>query len=492
MNLHDKLQINLDKVIKQFHNEEIILTPYFSIGKNVPENLHQYKRFQNQQSPAFLIKYLAIYIFRVFFYIFRPLIHHIYHFKDFKKYYSQLPKKFKRVFISHFTGAHNQLNTPDRYFGEVIPMSRINKEENLILLINHTRKNPDRKMKTKLSSNSIYYILPKTTETKIMFHIYKKQVRRFFKILFMSQKPSINQKCERVYMYELAIQQLSQSAISQQVLFYNLAYALESGNTEELYLTYEGHSYEAYLAIKVQSFFNKTRINVYQFAPIVPSQTSFYKNLERLPESVGIHVTGKSIQRQIIEMTQILPSRINIKGSSKNKEDINISELKKYGEFTILFAPEPMQDSFLEFADLAVICAQSLPDCRIVVRPHPDTSNNNKMKIRRVFSKNSNLLLSNTSLENELSQAKICVYRSSSVGIQGLQFGVVPIHFSKLIDGSVDPIRIEDLQHLRCSEITTLMIALKEYIMMSEKSFSKLQRGLPGVFEKYFERLSIN
>jgi hypothetical protein len=493
MNLHDELKTQFNKVITQFKCDEILLTPFFNIGKNVPENLRQYKRMQNQKDRFFLQKYLFYYPFRLVLSVFRAPIHHIYWLNDYKEFHSQLPKFCNRIFISHFTGKVADLNESGRYFAELMP-KRISKKDkkNLILLINHTRKLPKRDKKIKSRNNSIYIILPKTTNTKLVCKIYKKQIRNFFYILSELRKQNKISKADRVYLYELAIQQLSQSSLSQQFLFANLSYALKTGNLEELNLTYEGHSFETYIARKVDKLFRHIQINVYQFAPVVPSQISFYRNLERLPRRTKIYVTGKSIQRDIVQLTRISADNIHVRGSGKNKENVDIAELKKHQKFTILFAPEGLQDSFLEFVNLAGVCAKQLPNCRIVVRAHPDSLENDNRLLRNNLLMNSNALFSNASLKKDLSDSKICIYRSSSVGLQGLQYGVIPIHFSKLIDGSVDPIRIEDLRHLRCSESTSLISALKEYSMMSEIRFSKLQCGLPRVFEKYFERLSIN
>jgi hypothetical protein len=137
------------------------------------------------------------------------------------------------------------------------------------------------------------------------------------------------------------------------------------------------------------------------------------------------------------------------------------------------------------------MCAQHLTNCRIVIRAHPDTLKNKSQKLNRILSKNSNLIFSNQTLEKDLSESTLCVYRSSAVGIQGLQYGVIPIHFSKFKDGSVDPISFEDLKHLRLNESESLINAIEAYISMPDKNLLKLQCGFPKVFEKYFARLSM-
>ena len=45
-----------------------------------------------------------------------------------------------------------------------------------------------------------------------------------------------------------------------------------------------------------------------------------------------------------------------------------------------------------------------------------------------------------TNLEIELSATKVCIFRSSAVGIQGMQYGVIPIFCSSFPSPLLDPL----------------------------------------------------
>ena len=491
MTLHDQLEKEFDKVISRFKCAEIILTPFFNIGKNIPENLHQYKRLEKRKNRFFITSYKFKYIFRLALMISRAVIHHIYWFGDYKKFLLKLPESSNQVFLSHFTGIFNQLNESDRYFAEIITKRKTPREKNLILLINHTKKVPKRKVKSKLLSESNYLILPKTTNTKIAWQIFVKQYQNFNYILRLSKKQSEIHRDERICMYELAIQQLSQSALSQQILFSNLSYVIIKGNAEELHLTYEGHSYETYLAIKIQSKFSNILINVYQFAPVVPSQVSFFDNLQLLPRKIRINLTGPSILEQIVNRTQINPNRLKVIGSSKNRHITNLSNRSRQERLTVLFAPEGSYSSFSEYAYLADYCASRLLDMNFIIRPHPNSMKFQKKIMKKYVSKNSNLTVSDSSLESDLNICQICVYRSSAVGIEGLQYGVIPVHYSNLLDGNIDPIRFEDLVHARINCPEGLFQVLYNYTLKSHKEIWESRAALPKVFEKYFSTFGV-
>ena len=491
MTLHDQLEKEFDKVISRFKSTEIILTPFFIIGKNIPENLHQYKILEKRKNRFFFTSYKFKYIFRLALMISRAVIHHIYWYCDYKNFLLKLPKSSKQVFLSHFTGISNQLNESDQYFGEIITKRKSPTEKNLILLINHTRKVPKRTNKSKLLSESNYLILPKTTNTKIAWQIFVKQFKNFYCILRLSKKHSGIHRDEKICIYELAIQQLSQSALSQQILFSNLSYVITKGNAEELHLTFEGHRYETYLAIKIQNRFNNILIKVYQFAPVVPSQVSFFNNLQLLPKKIRIYLTGPSILEQIVKRTQINPNRLKVIGSSKNRRITNISNRSKRDRLTVLFAPEGSYDSFSEYAYLADYCASRLQDMNFIIRPHPNSIKFQKKIMKNYVGKNSNLTVSDSSLESDLNICQMCVYRSSAVGIEGLQYGVIPIHYSKILDGNIDPIRLEDIVHARINCPERLFQVLYNYTLKSHKEIWESRAALPKVFEKYFSAFGV-
>jgi hypothetical protein len=484
--LHDELEKEFSKVISRFDCDEIILTPFFNLGKNIPEILQQYKRFEKRKNRFFYTSYKFKYIFRLVLLISRILVHHVYWLSNYKKYLLKIPKDSKLVFLSHFTGAFNQLNESDRYFGEIITKRKIQKEKTLMLLINHTRKAPKYQHKSNLLNESMYLILPKTTNTIRVWRIFVKQFQNFIYILRLSRKHGTFHKDDRIFMYELAIQQLSQSTLSQQILFSNLSDMIAKVSLEELNLTYEGHTYETYLARKIQGKYSKILINVYQFAPVVPSQVSFFENLKLLPREVKINLTGPSILEQIVRRTDINPNRLEVVGSSKNRNISNFNSRSKSEKLTVLFAPEGSFNSFSEFASLADYCASRLHDMNFIIRPHPISRKYQRKIMKEYLGKCSNLTLSASSLESDLNICQICIYRSSAVGIEGMQYGVIPIHYSNLLKGDIDPIRFEDLIHARINCPESLIQVLNNFRAESSEKIWKSRVVLPKVFKKYF------
>ena len=491
MYTHANLFRDFSKTTGQFTDDEITLTPFFNIGKDVPEVLNQYRKLPHQPNTYNFVKYYFRFIYRLIISLCTPVLHHLYNLKSFQVHKSQIPNPVNKIFVSHHTGQSIKFNEPDPYFGALISQNGIRGSINLVLLINHSKQLLKTSERSKVFNNTLYLIMPKTTDSRSALHVYTKQIKFFFQILFKALKKVEMSSSERLLLFELAIQQLSQSAFSQQYLFLNTSRALFESEARELYLTFEGHSFETYLARNLKKLSKKLIVNINQFAPVVPSQYSFYKNLELVPEHVTINVTGRSMVKQILKLTNVSSQRIKIVGSSKYKKTIKLMKTAKSRNRTVLFAPEGFLDSFAEFVNIAEYCASNLKDLNFIIRAHP-ASEKYKTKItQRYFSKNTNLILSSSSLEADLRKSDICVYRSSAVGVEGMQYGLIPIHFSRNLDGSIDPIRLEDFKHPRVDNNNNLITVLDEYRKMSIKDFWKMRSQVINISSKYFTEISI-
>ena len=491
MNTHRYLSSIFRKTTRQFTEDEIILTPFFHIGKDVPEVLNQYRKLLQQPTRYDFTKYLCQFLYRLIISLCKPVLHHLYNLKGFQAYKSQIPNSANRIFVSHYTGNSTKFSESDPYFGGLISQNGIEGLRNLVLLINHSKKLLKTSEKSEALNNTLYLILPKTADSRSALYIYIKQLKFFWRILLKALDKVENSRSERMVLFELAIQQLSQSALAQQYLSLNTSRALLKNNAHELYLTFEGHSFETYLARKLRKSSKTLIININQFAPVVPSQYSFYLNLELIPEDVNINVTGRSMIKQILKLTNVSSQRIKIIGSSKHKQNVKLEKTAKPKNLTVLFAPEGFLNSFAEFASMAEYCASTLKNFNFIIRAHPASKKYATRITQRYLSKNTNLILSSSSLEEDLSKSDICIYRSSAVGIEGMQYGLIPIHLSRKIDGSVDPIRLEDFKHPRVDGKDNLINALEECRKMSAKDFLKMRSQAIEIFSEYFSEIII-
>ena len=291
-------------------------------------------------------------------------------------------------------------------------------------------------------------------------------------------------------MLELAIQQLGLESMSQTILAKNIEQIVGQTNAKKMVLTYEGHSFETYVANKLKSKFPNLDVCVYQFAPVVPAQNSFFRNLDYLNKNIRVFVSGSQFKENILRRTKLPPSALTVIGSRKNRaEKLSFTGRK---DVTVVFAAEGSKDSLIEFINLAFYASLENPGTTFIVRAHPASADYKNELFKKAGKHSSNFYLSRESLINDLHKATHCVYRSSSVGLEGLMYGVIPIHYAAEMNSVLDPINTLDLPHLQFTDIDTFNQKIKEISNNHIEIDEQQLRNYREVFKGYFEPLKLN
>lgn len=480
-----------NKIFEVFSKSEVALSPILSISKPIPEIIKKKQKTIQKVTKEKYYSYIFTFIPRILINLLVSILHHFYHLH----YWRQFPfKKFAKteiIFLSHYTG-QNTIADEDPYFGTLPDQLNKNNRLNILLYMNHNKGNPSNfnlERHTQKSSRE-QYILPKTVNTTQFLKLYKSIFENFKEIIFHVVKKSPRNKGEKILMLELAIQQLGLESISQSILAKNIELVVDQTDAKKIVLTYEGHSFETYVANKLQSKFPNLDVSVYQFAPVVPAQNSFFRNLHYLNKNIRIFVSGPQFKANIQRRTKLPPSALTVIGSRKNQAEILPFTAGK--DITVLFAAEGSKDSLFEFINLAFYSSLQNPGTTFIVRAHPASADYKLELFEKVGKQTSNFYLSRESLINDLHKATHCVYRSSSVGLEGLMYGVIPIHYAAEMNSVLDPIDTIDLPHLQFTDVDAFNQKIKE-ISNNHIEIDKQQlRNYREVFKGYFEPLKLN
>jgi hypothetical protein len=481
----------LDLMKDMFSEEEIKFSPYLHPDKTAREKLSKYPVLSMDLNSLSLTVYKIKFVARFLKSLLIPIIYHLYNRPTLKFSNQILFENIDTIFVSHYTHKEISVLDQDFYFGDLPKRTKDKSSQNLVLYINHTR---DRSMQpsdshTDININPMKILLPKTTSNKIFIQFYLNQIKLFYRICLKAKKNSKKSVIQKIFLYELALQQFNQPAFIQQCLIHNILEICKKSEPRKIMLTYEGHSYETFLVRKIDKHFVNIEIGVYQFSPPVSAQISFFKNLELLPSKVVIYVSGEYPANQIISLTSLGKNRIQVLGSHKNNGK-SFSMLAKSNKLTVLFAPEGSKSSLSELVTLLGHCIESLPDINFVLRLHPASFRYAQKILDKSLGSNSNKFLSKNNLENDLKAAHICIYKSSVVGIQGLQYGVVPFHFSCLNSGATDPISDSDRPHQRFESHEKLINELKTYYKKTGSQRINLSKNLSKEFKKYLSPIN--
>jgi len=479
-----------NKVFEIFSKSDVALSPLLSMSKPTPENIKKkHKTIQrvNNQNQYF---YIITFIPRILINLLVSIFHHIYHLHSWYQFKPNKIAKTEIIFLSHHVG-QKKMEKDDMYFGTLPQQLNKNKRPNLILYINHNKGYLSNLKLEEVNQkfNHDKCILPKTVNTREFFKLYINIFGNLIEIMHNISKEKGRSKREKLFMLELAIQHLGLESMSQAMLAKNIEQIVSHTKAKKMVLTYEGHSYEIYVANKLKHKFPNLDIYVYQFAPVVPSQNSFFRNLRYLNRDVKILVSGSYSKENILKRTKLPSSTVTVIGSRKNiAEKLSFTRKK---DVTILFAAEGTKDSLTEFINLAFYTSVQNPSTTFIVRAHPASDGYKIELFKKAGKHNSNLYLSSESLINDLQKATHCIYRSSAVGLEGLRYGVTPIHYEGEMNSNLDPINTQDLPHLQFTDINALNKKIKEisinYIEIDEQQLSNYRK----VFEGYFEPLKL-
>ena len=480
-----------NKIFEVFLKSDVALSPILSISKPIPEVIKKKQEIIQKITKEKYYSYIITFIPRILINLLVSFLHHFYHLH----YWRQFPfKKFAKteiIFVSHYTGQEAKVDE-DPYFGTLPQQLNENKRPNLLLYINHNKGNPSNlnlETDTQTSNNS-QYILPKTVNTKEFLKLYKSIFGNLKEIIFHVAKKGERSKREKVLMLELAIQQIGLESMSQTILAKNIEQIVSQTDAKKMVLTYEGHSFETYVANKLKSKFPNLDVCVYQFAPVVPAQNSFFRNLHYLNKNIRVFVSGSQFKENILRRTKLPSSALTVIGSRKNRsEKLSFTGRK---DVTVVFAAEGSKDSLMEFINLAFYSSLENPGTTFIVRAHPASADYKIELFKKMGKHSSNFYLSQESLINDLHKATHCVYRSSSVGLEGLMYGVIPIHYAAEMNSVLDPINTLDLPHLQFTDADAFNQKIKEISNSHIEIDEQQLRDYRKVFNGYFEPLKLN
>jgi len=480
-----------NKIFEVFSKSDVALSPILSLGKPIPEVIKKKQKIIQKVTKEKYYGSIITFIPRIFINLLVSILHHFYHLHYWRQFPFKKLAKTEIVFVSHYTGQEITVDE-DPYFGKLSQQLNENNRPNLILYINHNKGNPS-KFNVEIDAQKLnheQYILPKTVNTKEFLKLYKNIFKNLKEIIFYAAQKAERSKREKILMLELAIQQLGLESMSQTILAKNIEQVVCQTKAKKMILTYEGHSFETYVANKLKSMFPNLDVSVYQFAPVVPAQNSFFRNLHLLNKNIRIFVSGTQFKEDILRRTKLPSSALTVIGSRKNRIDkLSLIERK---DVTVLFAAEGSRESLVEFINLAFYSSLENPSTTFIVRAHPASAKYKLELFKKAGKHSSKFYLSSESLKDDLHKATHCVYRSSSVGLEGLLYGVIPIHYAAGMNSALDPINSLDLPHLQFADIDAFNQKIKEISKNNIGIDEQQLRNYREVFEGYFEPLNLN
>jgi hypothetical protein len=259
---------------------------------------------------------------------------------------------------------------------------------------------------------------------------------------------------------------------------------LQISQCSKLFMTLEGHSYEQLIIDSLKKINHTFEIYYYQHSPITEAHLGLLSFFRQCKHDFTVFTTGEYYKKYL---DGFFGNRQTIIiGSNKALRAGSINESKSFEKIDVLFAPEGTIEATIELLSLIEFFQTEIPEYKLVLRCHPNLPHS-KIITRRVkkLSTSKNFLISYNSLDRDLRNAKVVIYRSSAVGIEALKYDSMPIFFSK---PGYDSLNVLPKNYHLSKESHTPTQALDLVVEALQCSSSNVDRD----FNKFFQALNYN
>ena len=388
--------------------------------------------------------------------------------------YPDKVQKSETFFLSHYLG-NVQNQNHDFYYNDLFDKLEKDKKKFSVILLNKTHEKPSKILKkfskskiSRIIINNYYHPIKNPILLiwiTIQFIIFKLKIK-FFKLR------RIEKYVSKKFTFKRFIQ-----ARTTLVFTRKIKYLLKKTQIKNFFTTFEGHSFEKNLI----SYFNKRNIRTfgYYFTVIRDFDSCVFYDFKQKTSPSFIFFTGKAIKKIFLN---------KIKNSFKNtKFDIigytrPINKIKrKNKKKCVLFCPEGFYNETEKMLEFAQNMLQKYNNINIIFRLHPEIKIK-YLNFSKKLLKNNKFSFSKNTLDKDLQNSKILIYRGSSVCINAIKNNTIPIYLNLNDNINLDP--LFEANKNRINSINEI----KNYLNNSNyKKYDKLNK-LKKYSEIYFQK----
>jgi hypothetical protein len=461
---------------------DINASAFFHLVKPTEENLRKYK-LRCPKSKIFLtLAYLTLFPL-ILLQSLSSIVISFYSLLEFKSEKDLPSGKYKFLFLSHFTYAQDP-KKEDVFFGKNLDFN-----ESCAFFLNHTRLlSPQIKRKFYHVGKRKVAVNTKALSLFSMVELQVAQLQISWWLFIKSLRGESLDVTKRRLLIKAAFFQHRRSTIANLVLRTRLRDTMIRVKPKFLVLTIEGHAHEKIVLDMSKKSFEDTKVIGYQHAPIVPGQLNLFRTVSNFSADDYFFTSG-SVSKKLA-LNHGLRCKVETLGSPKAR--LFEYQKKSTSIIQVLVAPEGTRESLSQFIKLINELAPSLPNISFVLRSHPALGNlAYKMAKEKLFPRNG-VSLSTASLSEDLRRSHLILFRSSAIGIEGLSFGVLPIHINQEGDDSLNPLISSEFETVGFRSVSEIIKFIKAFDLRLTQD-ETFQKNCYRLFDGYFGKLqSIN
>ena len=391
--------------------------------------------------------------------------------------------KSKLLCVTHFISKSKD-EYDEMYFGKLF--DNYNANELSYFFINQTDlQDSEVTQYLKSSFQFDFRVSKKSSSLGETIKIILGQLKSAVKILRMPNFESWGLANYNLRAYFVIRDQFSRTAINNLLLTSSIISYVEDSEIEKVVITFEGNAYESCLYSAISRRFPGIVFILYQHAPVTKNHIGIKNQLGRVSNNATIGASGIVTAKTLEEFMGISKLQdIDIFGSTKFRfsESPDPNVLKK----VCLIAPEGVLSAVEEMLDLALNLAGIMKDFHFIFRVHPVLRQHLEKMRDQLNEKPINFEFSTQSIEDDFSRSGACIYRGSSVGIEGAAFGVIPIFYSKANEKALDPISFENRDGMQTFEPDQVSAILRRLETLDTFIFTGMVKDLKVYNRAYF------
>lgn len=351
------------------------------------------------------------------------------------------------LFISHLLNDSQAGKENDFYFGKV-PNELASKGHTvLIALINHSGQsgtNRVKKWNNSLVSRIILSDFLKVSEEIASLRQLNKESRKLIKFAKNEQS-----KLDQKVLIRASIEALSNSSLTSLRLNKQIVALVERFKPKAIIVTHEGHAWERVAFAAARKTLPEIKCIGYQHAALFRLQHAIRRNLksEFNPDIIlTAGLVGKAQLEQTISLKNIpisvLGSDRGFRTTPSNNESIHqVLKSQQNQRPGCLVIPEGEINECNLLFEFALECAQLCPEVDFIWRLHPLITFKsliaNNLNFRGLPS---NIIMSQETLEKDISRCYWSLYRGTTAIIKGVSAGLRPIYLQVVGEMTIDPL----------------------------------------------------
>ena len=348
------------------------------------------------------------------------------------------------LFISHLLNASQANQEIDFYFGDCANKVLAHGKLVTIAFINHTSSK-----NTIINNEKSVGLIPRIIFSNSLcikdeFNLWLRLIKESLRLKRCSKFEKSN-LVKMVYR-RAADEALSHGSFGALRMSIQISELVNKIKPKTIIVTYEGHAWERIVFSSARSANPNIQCIAYQHAMLFPLQHAIQRNLSSSYNPNHILTSGLHAKKRLkvaecldgIPISVLGKNRITKQGASC-KDKLNVKG--NNSSPTILVLPEGIPCECHILFDFALAFSNSHPKVNFIWRLHPVINYDDLTKENRKLSRlPDNVVLSDMSLNEDISSSDFALYRGSTSIIDAARSGLIPIYLKSDESMTIDPL----------------------------------------------------